>query len=201
VKKWPFLKKLSLSQKKSLPLTIGIFIIILAFFYIAYTLYNETEDRKGKIETAQNNLSRYERSLQQRKSIEEGLQQTTKQYETVQQRLLAGETPELGAATLQEIVKRLSEKNGIAIRSFRILDPKDFNSYRRISLLIDFNPSSSMLSLGQFLYDIEHYEKELMISEMELMVFNVRTPTNVQGSLVISGLMKNTKPKEKGRAG
>ena len=113
--------------------------------------------------------------------------------EGIQQRLLPGDTPQLGAASLQEIVKRLSEKNGIGIRSFRILEPKEIDSFRKVSLQIDFNPTNSMLSLGQFMHDIEHHEKELMISEMDLLVLNIRMPNNIQGSMVISGLMKGTK--------
>jgi hypothetical protein len=55
--------------------------------------------------------------------------------------------------------------------------------------------------LSQFIYDIENNEKELMISEMDLLVLNPRMPSNIQGSMVISGLMKGTKIKEKGREG
>ena len=124
-----------------------------------------------------------------------------KEFEGIQQKLLSGETPQLGAANLQEIVKRLSEKNGIGIRSVRILEPKEMNVYLKVSLHVDFNPISSMLGLGQFIYDIEHHEKELMISEMDFLVFNPRMPSNVQGSLIITGLMKKTKTKEKGRQG
>ena len=75
------------------------------------------------------------------------------------------------------------------------------NVYLKVSLHVDFNPIGSMLSLGQFMYDIEHHEKELMISEMDFLVFNPRMPNNVQGSLIITGLMKGTKTKEKGRQG
>jgi hypothetical protein len=56
-----------------------------------------------------------------------------------------------------------------------------------------------MLSLGQFIYDIEHHEKELLVSEMDFLIPNIRMPNQIQGSLVISGLMKGTKTKEKGR--
>jgi len=38
-----------------------------------------------------------------------------------------------------------------------------------------------------------------MISDMDLLVLNIRMPNQVQGSMVISGLMKGTKPKEKGK--
>jgi hypothetical protein len=38
-----------------------------------------------------------------------------------------------------------------------------------------------------------------MISEMDLLILNIRMPNQVQGSLVVSGLMKGTKTKEKGK--
>jgi hypothetical protein len=55
-----------------------------------------------------------------------------KQYEEAREKLLPGETPQIGAASLQEIVKGLSEKNSIAIRSFRMIEPKEIDSYRKI---------------------------------------------------------------------
>ena len=58
-----------------------------------------------------------------------------------------------------------------------------------------------MLGLGQFMSDIENHEKGLMISEMDLLVMNLRMPSNIQGNMVISALMKGTKAKEKGREG
>jgi hypothetical protein len=79
------------------------------------------------------------------------------------------------------------------------LEPKEIDSYRKVSIQIDFNPINSMLSLGQFIYDIENQEKEVMISEMDLLILNIRMPNQIQGSLVISGLMKGTKTKEKGK--
>jgi len=82
------------------------------------------------------------------------------------------------------------------------LEPKEIGVYRKISLNIDFNPTNSILGLGQFVHDIEHHEKELMmISEMDLLVLNTRMPNNIQGSLVISGVMKGAPMKEKGRSG
>jgi len=36
---------------------------------------------------------------------------------------------------------------------------------------------------------------------MDFLVFNPRMPNNIQGSLIITGLMKKTKTKEKGRQG
>jgi len=142
-------------------------------------------------------LQKYAEVLQNRKAVEEALDRTLKQGEEIQKRLLGGETPQLGAANLQDMVKRLAEKNSLAIRSFRSLDPKEVGSFRRISVQIEFSPLNSMQSLTQFLYELEHQEKELMIGEMDLLVYNPRTPNTIQGNMIISGYMKGNKGREK----
>ncbi len=205
LKKWTFpeslmfLKSVKFSQKRVLFALAGIALVFLVISFGVLPLIEAKRRAEEEIVLKKRALLKYEQFLQNRKAIEEELGRTLKQYVEIQRKLLSGETPQLGAANLQEIVKRLSEKNGIGIRSFRMLEPKEMNFYVKISLHIDFNPINSMLGLGQFIYDIEHHEKELMISEMDFLVFNPRMPNNIQGSLIITGLMKKTRTKEKGR--
>jgi len=199
LKKWSFWATLGVPQKRLFWGLIGIVTCVLIYAFGVLPIVDAKKKTEEEITLKRRVLSRYEEYLSNRKAVEEELQAVLKQHEEAQKRLLLGETPQLGAANLQEIVKRLSEKNGIAIRSFRILEPKEINSYRRVSIQIEFNPTNSMLSLGQFIHDIEHHEKGLMISEMDLLVLNIRMPNQVQGSLVISGLMKGSKTGEKGR--
>ena len=209
MKQWEFLKNFSLknfkmwkiSQKKVLWVITGIATCILIYVLGVLPLFEAAKKAEEEIALKKRTILKYRDYLQNRKAVEEELDRTLKQFEEARERLLPGETPQIGSASLQEIAKGLSEKNGIAIRSFRMLEPKEINSYRKISIQVDFNPINSMSSLGQFIYDIEHNQKELMISEMDLLVFNIRMPNNVQGSMVISGLMKAAKSKEKGRQG
>jgi len=178
----------------------GMAVSILIYVFGIVPLVEVKKKAEEEITLKKRVIRQYEEYIRNRKKVEEELDRTLKQYEGVQQRLLSGETPQLGAANLQEIVKRLSEKNGISIRSFRILEPKEIHVYRKISLHIEITPITSMLILGQFIQDVEHHGKKLlMISEMDLLIFNPRVPNTIQGSLVISGLMKGTKIKEKGK--
>jgi hypothetical protein len=193
-----FLKKVSFSQKKGLRWIGAAAALILILTFGVLPLIDAAKKMKQEIFIKKKTLEKYEKFRQSRKAIEAELNQALRQYERTQQKLLSGETPQLGAANLQEIVKRLSEKNGIGVRSFRILEPKEINSYRKISIHIDFTPVNSLMSLSQFIDDIEHHQKELMISEMDLLVMNPRMPNSIQGSLVISGVMKSIETKEKG---
>jgi hypothetical protein len=201
LRKWSFLKLSRFSQKKVFWGVIGITLFILIYALGVRPLVEATKKTEEEIILKKRVILKYEEYLKNRKSVEEELDRTVKLYEEIQQRLLPGETPQLGAANLQEIVKRLSEKNGIGIRSFRILEPKEINGYRKVSVHIEFTPINSMLSLGQFIHDIENHGKELMISDMDFLIFNIRMPNSIQGSLVISGLMKGAKTKEKGKKG
>ena len=199
MRKFSFFATSKFSQKKVFWGFIGVTMFILIYAFGILPLVEAKKKAEEEILLKRRVLLKYGEYLSNRKTVEQELDRTLKQHEEVQKRLLPGETPQLGAANLQEIVKRLSETNGIAIRSFRMLEPKEINSYRKVSIQIDFNPTNSMLSLAQFIHDIENHEKELMISEMDLLILNIRMPNQIQGNLVVSGLMKGIKTKEKGR--
>jgi hypothetical protein len=201
LKKWSFLKKNRFSQKKMFWGIIGSGLILLILFLGLFPLIEDVRKINDEITMKRKILQKYDEFLLNRKTLEDDLQRTLKQHEEIQKRLLPGETPQLGGATLQEIVKRLADKNGIGIRSFKILDPKETAPYQKVSIQIDFNPVNNMLSLGQFIFDLENHEKKLMISEMDLLILNIRIPNNIQGNFVVTGLMKGTRTKEKGREG
>jgi hypothetical protein len=199
--KWLFFKKgrWNLPQRRLLWVVLAVAMVILIYALVILPLSEATRKAEEEILLKKRVLLKYQEFLQNRRTFEEELDRTSKQHEAIQQRLLQGETAQLGSANLQEVVKRLSDKNGVNIRSFRILEPKEMNVYRKISLHIEFNPIPSLLNLSQFIYDIEHNEKELMISEMDLLALNPRMPSSIQGSFVISGLMRISETKERGK--
>lgn len=208
---WPRfpLPKISLSKKGKLQTKHILALVVIAILGILmlheYGILDAVDFLKWKkakerqIIFERRRLAEFEQILREREMIENDRKRVLKQSEEIQTRLLSAETPQLGAALLQDIVRQISEKNNISLRSFRILEPKDLGTYRKISLQIDFNPTSSMKSLGQFIYDIERHEKAIMISEIDLLIFNPRMANNIQGNLVITGLMPGSKAKERRR--
>ena len=206
MKRWSFLKKvklkkIKLSQKRFFGALVGMGIAVLLLFFGVLPLFEEAGKMEDEIVMKRKTILKYDEFLRNRKTVEDDLQRAQKLYDEIQKRLLPGETSQLGAAALQEIVKKAGDRNGIVIRSFRIVEPKETVPYRRVSIQIDFNPVNNMLSLGQFIHDLENHEKKLMITEMDLLVFNIRMPNTIQGSLVVTGLMKGTKVPEKGKEG
>jgi len=176
--------------------------VVLFYQFVFLPLWNYQKRVTEDLNMKKKALARYQEFIRSGKGIEEEIQQLTKRLEAIQSQLLPGETPQIMAANLQEILKKLSERNGILIKSFRVAEPKEMTFYVRIPVTIEISPTKSAASLAYFLYDIEHYEKTLFISDLDITAPNMRHPNEVQGALTVTGIAKNLHPKgTKGKEG
>ena len=178
----------------------GVLVVVIYEFGVVALLESQRKVR-DELGLKSKMLGRYDEFVKTEKDIEEELGQVEKQVEAIQAKLLPGETPQIMAASLQEMLKKLSEKNGIQIRSFRIGEPKELNFFLRVPVIIEINPTKSMSSLTYFLYDIENAEKFLVISDLNLTAPNMRNPTEVQGNLTVIGFARNNQSKGKAKEG
>ena len=177
-------------------------VLILAYQLALVPLVESQRNVRQDLALKKKLLDRYEDYIKSGKDMDDELNQRVQQVEAIQARLLPGETPQINAANLQEILRKLSEKNGIQIRSFRIGEPKETTYYVRIPVIIEINPTKSVASLTYFVYDIETYEKLLLISDLDITAPNMRSPTEVQGSLTVTGFTRRVSPpKGKGKEG
>jgi len=176
-------------------------LVVVIYEFGVVTLIESQRRVRDELGLKSKMLGRYDEFVKTEKDIEEELAQVGKQVEAIQAKLLPGETPQIMAASLQEMLKKLSEKNGIQIRSFRIGEPKELNFFLRVPVIIEINPTKSMSSLTYFLYDIENAEKFLVISDLNLTAPNMRNPTEVQGNLTVTGFARNNQPKGKAKEG
>lgn len=199
-RKTPWGKLKGRKKNLLLLLLVGVLVVVIYEFGAVAVLESQRKVR-DELELKTKMLGRYDEFMKTGKDIEEGLGQVEKQVEAIQAKLLPGETPQIMAANLQEMLKKLSERNGIQIRSFRIGEPKELDFFLRVPVIIEINPTKSMSSLTYFLYDIENADKLLVISDLNLTAPNMRNPTEVQGNLTVIGFARNTQPKGKAKEG
>jgi Tfp pilus assembly protein PilO len=200
LKKVPW-KKMRRERRTLLVLLMLVVVFILAYEFVLVPLVESQKNVRQELALKKKLLARYEEYIKSGKDMDEALNQKVQQVEAIQAKLLPGETPQINAANLQEILRKLSERNGVQIRSFRIGEPKEMNFYLKIPVTIEVTPTKSVAALAYFLYDIENYEKLLVISDLDLTAPNMRNPTEVQGSVTVVGFTKNTHPKGKAKEG
>jgi Tfp pilus assembly protein PilO len=188
-------------NKNLLLLLLAAVLVVLIYEFGVVALLESQRKVRDELGLKTKMLGRYDEFMKTGKEIEDELGQVESQVETIQAKLLPGETPQIMAANLQEMLKKLSEKNGIQIRSFRIGEPKELIFFLKVPVIIEINPTKSMSSLTYFLYDIENADKFLVISDLNLTAPNMRNPTEVQGNLTVTGFARNTQPKGKAKEG
>jgi len=136
-------------------------------------------------------LEKYRRFVAGKSRSEENLKRIRALSKKSEQKMLPGATPALAAANLQDILKTLSAKNLISIKSEKVLDTKPLDFFERIPVQIEF--TSTITNLTNFLHDIESYEKLLIINDLTVRVTSRRNPRDVRATLVVTGLMKGAK--------
>ena len=193
--------KLKGRKKNLLLLLVAVVLVVVIYEFGVAALLESQRKVRDELGLKTKMLGRYDEFMKTGKEIEDELGQVESQVETIQAKLLPGETPQIMAANLQEMLKKLSEKNGIQIRSFRIGEPKELIFFLKVPVIIEINPTKSMSSLTYFLYDIENADKFLVISDLNLTAPNMRNPTEVQGNLTVTGFARNTQPKGKAKEG
>lgn len=195
----PLGEKPRLIKRKTLFALLSLIGLIVIYFWGITPWLESKRKMEEEIKIKSHLISKYQEYVHGKKELEEDLGNIKMRLGNIKKRLIEGETPQLASANLQEIIKKMASSKDIQIRSFRILEPKDLTYYRKISIQIDFTPTHSLLNLLQFLNEIENHEKIMAISEMDLLVFNIRMPNNIQGNLTISGWMEKERLKEKSK--
>ena len=172
----------------------------LSLYYLAIIPWEETKKKaEEEIRLKRKILTQYNEILQNRWQVEMNLEKAKKQMEEINKKLISGDTLQLAAANLQDMVQKIAEKNFVSLRSFRILEPKDIGPFRQVSLQIEFLPTNSMLNLSHFIADLENQEKLIIISDMDLLIINPRLPNALQGNLMVSAYMQGSKIQEKSK--
>jgi Tfp pilus assembly protein PilO len=194
-------QKLLGGRRNVLYLLVVATLAVLAYQFVVVRLVESERRVKEEIALKAGMLARYNTFIRTGREIEEEHGQMVQRVEAIKSELLPGETPQISAANLQEILKKLSERNSIEIRSFRIGEPKEIDFYLKVPVMIDISPIKGMASLAYFLYDIENGEKLLIISDLNLTTPNMRNPAEVRGSLTVTGFAKNPHPKGKIKEG
>lgn len=196
-------KKLLSQRQITSPRIFWLSLALAAALLIYYLVIVPLEETKKKAEEEillkRKILAQYNEILQNRPQVEINLEKTKKQIEEINKKLISGDTLQLAAANLQDMVKKIAEKNFVSLRSFRILEPKDIGPFRKVSLQIEFLPTNSMLNLSHFIADLENQEKLIIISDMDLLIINPRLPNALQGSLMVAAYMKGSKIPDKSK--
>ena len=197
VKAWQqVLERLS-PQHRRLVLIVGSGLLLLLFYLVVVSPLISLEDSWGQ-EIGQRRLllMKYQGLLANQDRVVKANTAMKGALARIESQFLSGANPAVASADLQEIVKNLTAAQGVKMSSAKVLQPREAGPYLEVPVQMQL--TATITQLVSLLYNLEHNQKLLFISELD-----INAPRTGQGdkkeqtlliNLVISGVIKKGVP-------
>jgi hypothetical protein len=123
-------------------------------------MFNEALDLK------QHKLAKYRQKVLEKKVIERSHSTRKTILKRAEAALLAGKTPSLAAAEIQEIVGNIASDAGAEIKTVRILQPDLNGKGMYVAIPVEITINSRIGELTQLLYKLDRSKKLLRITKL-----------------------------------
>jgi len=181
--------KIKIDKRRRSLLIIGAVLLFLGLAYRVLPLFQSIESGGTEIVLKEREIAAYRRAVQEGQGIEERLISLTRSLERGESGLLKGKTPALASVDIQNSLNTIAKRNGIEIKSLRVLKPEQTGEDCYLSIPVKFNITSTLRQLTGLLYRIESSPKYLMVKTV--MISNRgKSAGQIQSDITVSGLMK-----------
>jgi Tfp pilus assembly protein PilO len=165
-------------------------ICVLALLLVIKTGYAYHRDSMEELSNYEEALSISSKILSRGTEVENFIALGTERLAELEQGFLDADKPSIGAARLQEAVKKIALRNKISIRSEKSNNFKEAGHY--IKIPVEFHFTSELMQLNRLLYDIE--ASELLIG---VRAINIKSPernkrAKLDITLVVEGVIRRT---------
>lgn len=137
----------------------GIWALVVAPLRVTFAEYDATIERTGDL------LARYERLARSHDRVVRELTDLEADLST-EEDFLTGQTEELAAVQVQQIVKRMAETAGATLRSVSIQEPETVDGFREVSLRVKV--ASGIEGLRGLLHGLETSAPYLFVEDLSV---------------------------------
>ena len=185
---------MKISDRDKRVLTIGgvAVVVYLLVTLVVQPIYATQVRKDREIQDKIRFIEKYYEVLNQKAYYEAKSQENEKVQKSLTQKFLEGTKPGLAAAGLQKVLEGFASKSSVKIDRVRVEKHKFTESLMAIPIEITLR--SSLKNLTQFIYQIESYEKFLVVEELNSRRINKTDPEELQATILISGFILNGEP-------
>jgi len=184
-------KKLSEKQKGPILIMGGIVGLLVFVFGIIYPIIAGNMKTSKEIEEKKRRIETYSSIAEKKGSIKARLEYLKSKRAAFDQKLLSGDTPAVAAAELQTILNDMASEHELTINSQRIINPKERGLLLEVPVQI--LTQCTITKLKELLFQIESYPKFLSVSDLNIRVYRIRDPKDIEARIDVSGFILNSK--------
>ena len=178
------------SRKQLLLVALPVLVILAALVFYQY-VYIPVKAEIASVKEMQTaklkSLQKYMTFIAKKPDLEKRLAQLREERKADDPKLLAGETPSLAAAALQNSVKGIITARGGTISSERVEKPEDRGKFKVVNVSIDA-VAPDPRALSDALYAMETQTPDLVVRELDARVRTYTQPRELMVRLRVSGI-------------
>ena len=175
-------------NRRNLILGGSIIALILLWAFVIMPFFDHISLREQDIEDNERLIRKYTIAMQDNAKPEGADADIKARLQKVEQGLFKGKTIQLAAADIQRIVDSSARNSNLTIRTVRVLQTEEVDSFVSIPIQVIFESDLTLLS--KFISSIENDKKLLTIPDLQIRVKNRRQPREITVTMKIAGYTK-----------
>jgi type II secretory pathway component PulM len=170
----------------------GFLLLLLLYLAVVEPLINLENAWSEDLSRKEQILTHYQALLANKEKFAAHVQSLQSTLAATNKQMLSGGNPAVAAADLQEILKNLLKTAGAQSLAIKVLPPKERGSYQEVPILIQL--TANIEQLFNILYDLEHNQKLLVVTELNINVSRSEAMKeeipNLRADLIVAGMIK-----------
>lgn len=181
--------KLKINIQRKYLFTVLAILLCLALIYRFFPLFQEPVFPAQEIALKERRLMKYHKMIDSGRNIDKRLASLDMAFKELGSRLLSGRTPPLAAVEIQKIVREITEKSRVQVRSVKILNPLELEQKKYLSIPVEFYIYPTIRQLKEVLYLIETSPKFLTVRKVRIMEHS-KVRRQFRCYITVAGLMR-----------
>ncbi|MCL4504057.1 MAG: type II secretion system protein GspM [Deltaproteobacteria bacterium] len=189
-----YFARLNPQQRRLALIAGGGLLLVLIYLVVISPLWALHDSWSQELAQKRQLLEKYQSLVASKSRVEQGNKAMKEALAQAESQFLTGGNSAVASADLQEIVKRLTQDNGVLMTSAKVLQPKEAGPYLEVPVQVQLSCTTGQLLT--ILYQLEHHKKLLFIPELEVnaprWAAGAKGSATLQVNLVISGVIKKS---------
>jgi len=164
--------------------------LALVLAYRLIPLVQSLEVPQEEIELKIKQLAKYRQIVQEGQDLEKEYSRLRQEMRRLEAGLLPGKTSALAAVHIQNVLKEITDRNGVEIKSIRVLKAQPIKGTPYVKIPVEFRMDSNIAELKEVLYEIQRSSKYLKVTRLRVRTYRRKRGEKISSSLTVVGIMK-----------
>jgi hypothetical protein len=180
---------LALSKERKTILIIGAILLMVAAFYRFQPQLTGIFTTQEDSELKEQKIFRLQRLIKKKTALEREFKALNASLKKAEKGLLSSKTTALAAVDIQNLLKKMAERQQAEIIRMRVLDPIEHTEIDYLGIPVQITVRSTIRQLKNTLYQIANNKSLLHVTNLRINAVRGKKDYQIQSTMTVEGFM------------